>query len=180
MPGVIGVFCTFVLADAIVEGSTDYALRVGFLVAGVALVGYLVLARPALVVDDEGVTVANVFRTHRIPFGALVDVRVGGLTSIVATAAKRERTITSWNAPGVKRRFPRSASGNPATRKALRDAQPAYGENETERLIGNRWDAWKRAFHPESGLATMTSMWNRREGLLVLAAVAANIAIRLR
>lgn len=161
VPAVIWAFCAFVLVDAIVEGTVGYAIRVGLLMAAIALMVFVTLAKPALMLDDEGLTVANVARTHRIPFGALIDIRVGGLTSVVASTPEGERKITSWNAPGVKRR-------------------PTSGESEVERLIRNRWQSWERSQRLDSRPETVTSSWNKREGIAVIAMVAVNIAIRLR
>lgn len=160
VPAVIWVFCAFVLVDAIVEGTAVYAIRVGLLMAAVAFIVFVTLAKPALMVNNEGLTVVNVARTHRIPFGALIDVRVGGLTNLVARTPQGERKITSWNAPGVKR-------------------SPTNGESEVERLIRNRWESWQSQ-HPGVGPETVTSSWNKREGIAVIAMIAVNIAIRLR
>ncbi|MEO6472351.1 MAG: PH domain-containing protein [Aeromicrobium sp.] len=161
VPAVIWVFCAFVLGDALVEGSVGYAIRVALLMSAVAFIVFATLAKPALIVDDEGITVANVLRTHRIPFGALVDVRVGGLTSLVARSARGDRTITSWNGPGIRR-------------------VPRLGESEVERLIRNRWETWTRTSRPESDRAMLVSSWNIRTFAVVLGLIALNIAIRLR
>ena len=162
VPAVIWLFCLFAVVDAIAEGTPGFAVKVGLLVAGIALVVYVVLAKPALILDNEGITVVNVLRTHRVPFGALVDVRVRGLTSIVArTADGGQQSITSWNAPGVKR-------------------LPTSGESDVERAIRNRWEKWERSPHPDGPLESLKSSWNNREGITVFLIVLANIAIRLR
>jgi hypothetical protein len=162
VPAVIWVFCLFVLIDAVAEGTATYALRVAFLVAAFALLVYLVLAKPALILDNDGVTVANVLRTHRIPFGALLDVRVRGLAALVArTADGGQRTITTMNAPGVKR-------------------LAMTGEGEVERAIRNRWEAWEQSPRTTDGLERVTSSWNNRDGIAVIAVIAANTAIRLQ
>lgn len=181
VPAVIWVFCAFVLADAIVEGTAGYAIRVGLLMAAVAYIVFVTLAKPALKLDAEGLTVANVARTHRIPFGALIDIRVGGLTSVVASTPDGERKITSWNAPGVTRRRPRRETfGNRTQLQMLRRGEPASGESEVERLIRNRWEAWRQSPHDDRGSETVTSSWNKREAIAVIAVVGINIAIRLR
>lgn len=168
IPIVVWVVCALAVGDAIVEGTPGYTIRVVALVAAIAYIVYICLARPSLMVDGEGITISNVVHTNRIPFGALTDIRVGGLTSVVArTADGRERKVTSWNAPGVSRRPPRAGE------------QPS-SESEVEHFLRNRWDAWKLKNPQDSVHPALVRGWNWRELIIATALITLNIAIRLR
>ena len=173
VPIVVWVVCALAVVDAFVEGSIGYALRITLLVGTVAYIAYIGLARPSLQVDSEGLTIANVLHTNRIPFGALLDVRVGGLTSVVARAADAaERKITSWNAPGVPRRAPRQGRGQ--------QSAPDPGRSEVESLIEKRWDAWKVENPRGSAESALSRHWNTSSLAIAGALLVLNIAIRLR
>lgn len=184
VPIVIWVFFALALGDAIVEGSAGYAFRVTCGVALAAYIVYIALARPYLRIDDEGLTVANVLRTNRIPFAALTDIRVGGLAVVYArTADGGERKITSWNAPGVPRRPPRRSDISPmsGTNGGFGERRRSVtGESEVERLVRNRWDAWKRKTPQDQEPSVLERRWNLRTLAIALALIALNIAIRLR
>ncbi len=169
IPIVVWAVCALAVGDAVIEGTPGYAVRVAVLVAAIAYVVYVTLARPSLEVDGDGVTIVNVMHTNRIPFGALEDVRVGGLASVFArTAGGGTRKITSWNAPGVPRRLPQQGDTN------------ATGESETEQVIRGRWDAWKVAHPDDPGRDVLVRRWNSRELGVAVALIVLNIAIRLR
>ncbi len=170
VPIVAWIVCALAVGDAIVEGSTGYAARATLIAGTVAYVVYIGLARPSLRVDDDGITIANVLHTNRIPFGALIDLRVGGMTSVIArTSPTGERRITSWNAPGVPRRIPRP--GN---------AVPSAVRGEVEILIDKRWEAWKLANPRDSGQSLLVRNWNRTSLAIAIALIVLNIAIWLR
>ena len=169
VPIVVWAMCALAVGDAFIEGTLGYALRIVVLVAAVAYVVYIALARPSLEVDADGITITNVLHTNRIPFGALTDLRVGGLTSAFArTAEGAERKITSWNAPGVPRRLPQQANAHPT------------GESQVERVVNERWDRWKVANPQDSGQSVLIRRWNSRELAIAGALIVLNIAIRLR
>lgn len=185
VPIVIWLFCAFALGDAIVEGSTGYALRMALLTFAIAAMAYAVLARPALKLDDAGITVVNVARTHRIPFGTLEDVRVGGLTALVVHTSTGDRKITSWNAPGVKRRriAPRRPGllGDALQAERVQELrQKAIEEKQIERLIRNRWESWRSLNAGSTTDDVVSSRWNTSIGVIVLGLVVTNIAIWLR
>lgn len=169
VPIVVWSFCALALGDAIVEGTPGYALSVAVLVTAVSYVVYIVLARPNLLVDAAGITIVNVLHTNRIPFEALVDVRIGGMASVIArTDGGGERKVTSWNAPGVSRRQPQRGDTHPAS------------ESETERIIRDRWEAWQRIDRVDADLSVLDRRWNWRELGVAATLIALNIAIVLR
>lgn len=106
VPVAVWAFCLLGAVDAVVEGTTGYAVRVIVLLVTVAFGVWQVLASPCLVVEPDGLRIVNPLRTHWVPFAALDTVDVRGLTSVTARhASGRPRRITSWNAPGVPRLF---------------------------------------------------------------------------
>jgi hypothetical protein len=121
-----------------------------------------VLASPCLVVESDGVRIVNPLRVHWIPFGALDSVTVRGLTSVTARLGSGQlRSITSWNAPGVPRRY-------------VAETAPVANLIERSR---NSWE--HRGGGPHATAVLLTELrWRPAVALLVL--VAANIAIWFR
>jgi hypothetical protein len=172
VPIAVWIFCVLAAADGIIEGSVGFALRTILVLSAVALATWTVLFSPSLGIDRDGVTVLNPARVVTVPFGALIDVRVGGTASIVARFADgRERKITSWNAPGVQRRRPTRAA-------ALATPQPST--SVVEAAVDHFHIPWDRE-HPEGeSTATATIKWRWREWSLLAVLVLVNVAIRLR
>jgi hypothetical protein len=110
VPVLVWLFCARAVPDAVVEGSAEFALRTALVMAAIGFATWLVLASPCLVVERAGLRIVNPLRVHWVPYDALVLVRVRGLTTItVAQPSGRPRAITSWNAPGVPRRYTTAA-----------------------------------------------------------------------
>lgn len=161
VPVAVWVFCLLGVLDAVIEGSTGYAVRVAVVMATVAFAVWQVLASPCLVVERGGLRVVNPMRVHWIPFAALDDVRVRGLTALtVHHASGGTRTITSWNAPGVPRRY---AAASAPVAVVIEQFRTAWERGEE-----GRGDA----------RMTVQTSW-RWSGLVLLALVGANIAIWL-
>jgi hypothetical protein len=162
VPAAVWIFCVLAVADAVVEGSAGYALRITVLMTAIAFAVWLVLASPCLVVERDGLRIVNPLRVHRIPFAALDAVRVGGMTMVTARhASGRSRSITSWNAPGVPRRYTPSTA-------------PVASVIESFRT------SWESSAGPEGGAAVVATSWRWRPALVLLALVATNISIWLR
>lgn len=171
VPIAVWIFCVLAAVDGIIEGSVGFALRTILLLGAVALATWIVLFSPSFAVDREKVTVLNPARVVTVPFGALIDVRVGGTASVIARLNGRERKITSWNAPGVQRRRP--------VRTATHDT-PLPSRSEVVAAVDHFHIPWERE-HPEGdSAATATITWRWREWLVLAALVAVNVAIRLR
>lgn len=195
-PIAVWVFCVVAGADAIIEGTAEFALRTVLALSTVALATWIVLASPHLAADAEGVTIVNPARVVRVPFGALVALRVGGLVTVVARfAGGRERTITSWNAPGVQRRRPtprlssRGDLGVTGVTSHSRGRSDPHASAESHLALAPPQVAvavdrfrvpWERD-HPEGDVgAAATTTWRWREWLVLLVLVVVNVAIRLR
>jgi hypothetical protein len=192
VPIAVWVFCVLACADAIIEGTTSFAVQTIAVLAAVALAIWIILFSPNLGVDAEGITMINPVRVVHVPFGALIEVKVGAAVSVLAKyAGDRERKIVSWNAPGVPRRQPirnvggiggPGASGMVTGRNALPVPPPSrkdHGSAVAITIEGFRAQ-WEQA-HPggdSTAVATISVRWREWAvlGLLVLL----NVAIRLR
>ncbi|MDX6276390.1 MAG: hypothetical protein QOJ72_518 [Nocardioidaceae bacterium] len=192
VPIAVWVFCVLACADAIIEGTASFAVHTIVALAAVALAVWIILYSPNLGVDADGITMVNPIRVVHVPFGALIELRVGAAVSVLAKyAGDRERKIVSWNAPGVPRRQPvrnvggiggPGAAGMVTGRNSLPVPPPRRKDQGSEVAIaveGLR-SQWEQA-HPgddSTAVATITVRWREWAvlGLLVLL----NVAIRLR
>lgn len=77
---------------------SDRALAVVPALFGLAL-GWIVLWRPRMTVDDDGIEVVNVFHTVRVPWAALVHVD----TRFALTLVTPNRRVSVWAAPAPGR-----------------------------------------------------------------------------
>lgn len=194
----IAVWATCVLAsgDAIIEGTTSFAVHTVMAMAAVALATWIVLFSPNLTVDTDGLTVNNPVRIVRVPFGALIEVRVGGAATVLARfAGGRERKVTSWNAPGIKRRRPTrrvggiggSGAAGMVAYSAGRNNPDAYAlqapkpiTSEVDAAVDHFRPAWDRAHPGGESAAVATTAWRWREWIVLGLLILLNVAIRLR
>ncbi len=196
VPFAVWVFCVLATGDAIVEGTAEFAIHTFLVLGAVALATWIVLWSPHLAVDAEGVTIVNPTVTVRVPFGALVEVRVGGLASVVARfAGGRQRAVSSWNAPGVHRRRPprrvgsiggsgaagmMTYSGGRSDPRSFAESNPRTKVSAVVIAIDGFRTPWEQK-HPEGdpgAVATKTLRW--REWLVLTGLILINVAIRLR
>lgn len=192
VPVAVWVFCVLACADAIIEGTSAFAVHTIIALAAVALAVWIVLYSPHFGVDGEGVTMVNPIRVVQVPFGALIEVKVGASVSVVARyAGGRERKIASWNAPGVQRRRPvRNVGGiggpGAAGMVTGSDALPTPPTRRSDSVsqvtvaVDGHRGPWERA-HPggnSDAVATISLRW--REWVALAALVGLNVAIRLR
>ena len=161
IPVAVWALCVLALADAVVEGTPTFAVRVGVVASAVAWAVWVGLASPCMVVERAGLRIINPLRTHWVPYGALDEVRVRGLTSVTARhVSGRLRSITSWNAPGVPLRYTAAAPPVATVIEHFRSDWEQRSTGDTEALA--------------------TTSWRWRPALALLALVAASIAIWLR
>ena len=104
------------VADWAVQGtSAGLALTVGAIMLAVTGAAYALALRPRVVADEEGITVLNPFRDHRVPWTAVRDVDTAEWV-LVRTAG--DKTICCW-ALYVSARSRRSASAPPRKSGAM-------------------------------------------------------------
>lgn len=140
-------FCAFFAVNLMLTGTTG---TIWHFLPSLLLVAwgiYLLLWRPRLVVLAEGVAVVNILRVHRIPFGALRNLRVAQNVSLDTTAGR----IASWGAPGAGRLGPGLGQGNSghAARAGGRSSAAGAPRNvqlpHSQTSIESAWNAWEQA-----------------------------------
>ena len=196
VPVAVWVCCVLAGADAIIEGTLTFAVHTIVALAAVALATWIILFSPHLAVDADGITIVNLVRIVTVPFGALVDVRVGGAVSVIARFAQgRERKVTSWNAPGVKRRRPPrrvGGIGGPGAAGMVTYASAGTNPEQFAKPAPKPTTAyvavavdhfrapWEHAHPSGDPTAFATAAWRWREWLALGLLIAVNVAIRLR
>ncbi|MCW2801504.1 MAG: hypothetical protein JWQ70_2976 [Aeromicrobium sp.] len=195
VPIAVWVCCVLASADGIIEGTAGFAVRTILAMVAVAYATWIVLFSPCLEVDAEGITIVNLVRIVTVPFGALVDLRVGGAVSVIARFAEgRERKVTSWNAPGVTRRRPPrrvggiggSGAAGMITNAARLDPEqyamrtPTAKTAEATVAVEHFRAPWDRAHPAGDSSAVATTAWRWREWLVLGLLILLNVAIRLR
>ena len=153
----------------------------------VALVVYAVFWRPAVRVDADGVTLANVVRDTRVPFARLEDVR----TRFALTLETVEGTFTSWSSPAPGRTSAMSLSrrdskglealGQPTDQGVSASAAPNTDSGAAALLVRHRWDVWREHGGSSEPLddGRITRTWDVPVlcGLAVLGALSALAAV---
>jgi hypothetical protein len=162
VPIALWAFCVGALADAVIEGSVSFIVDVAVLMATIAFLAWLAFASPCLVVQVEGLRVVNPLRVHWIPYAALDEVRVRGLTTLTARASTGEvRSVTSWNAPGQPR-------------------TPQLETPSVAELVERTRYAWEVRSGAGEPDQSMITTWRIREVAVLAVLVVANIAIWFR
>ncbi len=110
VPGAVWVGCAFGVLDAVVEGTTGYALRTTLLMSAIAFGAWWVLASPCLEVSPHGLRVVNPLRVHEIPFAPWTRSTVRGLTTVIGPRGVR---TTSGRSPRGTRPVPRGGTTRP-------------------------------------------------------------------
>jgi hypothetical protein len=107
------------VADWTVQGtSARLALTVGAIMLAVTGAVYALALRPRVVADEEGITVLNPFRDHRVPWAAVRDVDTAEWVLVRTTGAAGDKTICCW-ALYVSARSRRAASAPPRRSLAM-------------------------------------------------------------
>jgi hypothetical protein len=165
------------------ESPDERAVAASGLLAAL-LLGAAVGAYPAAVVDDAGVTLRNPWRTTRVGWAAVTDVRMGWtLTVSTATAVHR-----AWAVPGPRRMrsmwerhwteqeevFERDSL--PALQAASARGEGLLGLGDAALIVAQRWAARAALCPPEPDRVT-ASVPGRV--LLALAAVTAVVTAAL-
>ncbi len=160
VPVAVWVFCVVAVADAVVEGSAGYALRVVVLMSCIAFAVWMVLSSPCLVVLRDGLRVVNPLRVHWVPFAALETVRVRGLTTVSARhSSGRVVSITSWNGPGLPRRSGAETAPVTATIERFRAAWERTDSEDPPVLAVTTW-RWGPALALLGLLAANVTIWS--------------------
>lgn len=141
-------FCAFFAVNLLLTGTAASIWHFLPWLLLVAWALYVLLWQPKVDVGADGLTVVNILRVHRIPFGALKAVRVTQNVSFDTTAGR----IPSWGAPGAGKLGPKSGSSMPATKTSIEGAWEAWERAES--------DAGKPAPALVGDADVVTSRWN--------------------
>lgn len=145
---VVGVLGLGLTLDAVIRAGWQGVLVLPVPLLLLALV-WMVLWAPRVVLHEDEVEVRNVLVTHRLPFAAIQEVRVGAMLRFeVTTRRAATSTVTAWNAPALGR-------DAPWRREATMHEQNLRGRSYTpqERLVHDqrrsrsavvkqRWERW--------------------------------------
>ncbi len=156
------------LAAVVLGGRAGTLWHDGPVLVLVALVVYVLFWRPAVLVDDAGVVLRNLFRDVHLPWATLESVQ----TRYALTLVGAGRGYRSWaaSAPGRPSPVPRgvfsssstppsaSAGGAQATRLPDQRWQVGSGQTNASRtlsadsgaaafLVERRWQAWAEQGH---------------------------------
>ncbi|AIY03417.1 hypothetical protein ART_3818 [Arthrobacter sp. PAMC 25486] len=158
-------FCAFFTVNLLMTGSpaSIWAFLPWLLLTAWGV--HVLLWRPRLLINQDGVRVVNILREHTVPFSELTALRVLHTVSFDTSAG----LIPSWGAPGSGRLGPKMQSTPDGSRTVA--ALP-----HSQIVVQSAWDAWERAQHqpkhdagaPSPGqpasqpgrLGKVTSRWN--------------------
>lgn len=190
----VWALCAGLQADAFLRIGLAGARTLPFLLLAAVLV-WVVLWAPRLVLRQEEVEVRNVWTTSRLPFAAITAVRIGAMVRFDARGADGdERTVTAWNAPGIGRDHPRERLGSirAGAQGARQGAAAPRRAGAAERLsrdqgasrsaiVRERWDTWADRHEAEAGQARAprTTANVLSIGLLAAALVAVVLRVAL-
>ncbi|MGO9077635.1 MAG: PH domain-containing protein [Streptosporangiaceae bacterium] len=91
------VFAVLCLGDLAVQGRDRASLQVAVAIAAVTAFVYACTLRPKVVADDDGLTVHNPVRDHRVPWGAVTGIYLGDSVEIgCARPGRKDKTVYSW------------------------------------------------------------------------------------
>lgn len=92
-----------------------------------AAAGWAVFVRPAVIVDDDGVTLVNPLRTVQVPWTALINVTTKYAMTLYTPGGK----YVAWAAPGPSRYAVRDATNTDVQAVARRGEAIALGDLPT-------------------------------------------------
>ncbi len=93
------VFAVANLIDLAFTGRDWYSVLVIAVLAVITGLMYAVALRPRVITDDQGITVLNPLRDHRVPWGAVSSVTVGESVQVRCArgpGSGREKVVHSW------------------------------------------------------------------------------------
>lgn len=144
--GVLGALLLYLLLDAAVRGAWNVvAVAMPWLLA-VAWMAWLLLVRPCVVVAREGLSVVNVFVTHRVPWKYVDELSVRHQLIVSLVDGRR---ILAWGSPTTERSREVGSGRNSATKHPYVDAasvieqiRESYGEDRSGNAEPSRRFAW--------------------------------------
>ena len=148
---------------------------------------YALFWRPCVEVDDDGVTIRNVLRDVRVPFGAIesIDTRfaltlysAGRRDAAWAAPAPGRSTLmglSRWDLSGVRHTLGTDVGAAP-----ISSAAPNSDSGGAALLVRQGWERWL-ATHPDDSVSAVTVRWDVPLVVLLLCGtllVAADVLVR--
>lgn len=94
-----GVLVVGLLIDAAIRGGWQQAALIAPWPLGLLWFIYVFVYAPHVVADEAGVTVHNILRITRVPWGAIDDIVMRWQLEVRLTAAAGGKTIQAWGVP---------------------------------------------------------------------------------
>ena len=124
------VFAAANLADLAVQGRDHFAAMVAAVVVLITGVMYACAFRPRVIADEDGITLLNPLRDHRVPWGAVTGVDLGDTLRVhtVRPGGGKDRVCYSWAVQSSRRG--RARAEQRAVRSAAAQARrsPSYAK----------------------------------------------------
>jgi hypothetical protein len=98
------VFAVGNLVDLAVQGRDHLSVVAAAILLLLTGVAYVTALRPRMIVADEGITVRNPLRDHRIPWRVVSNVDLGDLLRVHSRSDKKEKVISAWAVHYSRRR----------------------------------------------------------------------------
>ncbi|SEC51344.1 PH domain-containing protein [Paramicrobacterium humi] len=132
-------------------------IRLALLVplGAIAAAAFVCLWRPGLTVDDDAITVNNVFATTHIPWHSLINVDTKYALTLFTPG--RRIPVTAAPAPGSITAFRLARKEGKSRRDLVSSSRPGdlrgTDSGDAARLVRDRWESLKRAGRIELGRA---------------------------
>lgn len=187
---VVGLLGLGLTLDAVIRAGWQGVLVLPAPLLLLALV-WMVLWAPRVVLHEEEVEVRNVLVTHRLPFAAIQEVRVGAMLRFeVTTDRAATSTVTAWNAPALGRDAPwrREAAMHEQNLRGRSSSPQERLVNDQQRsrsaVVKKRWERWMdrrdaQGSTPAHGSAEADDVMTTTPNLLQIAVVAVLAALVL-
>ena len=133
--GAVVALAVFVLVDALARGHVLFALRWAPAMLFLVWLFWLLLWRPTVHVDADGVTVVNVARTVRVPWSRVDRVQAGPQVRLLLRDGRR---IDCWGGPSPARR--RRGGDAPIPEMVLRMEELREAATPSAEEPEARWD----------------------------------------
>jgi Bacterial PH domain len=157
------------LADLAAQGRNHFAAVIATILILVTGVFYIAAFRPRVLADDEGMTIKNPFRNHRIPWNCVREVALGDSLEVSCawqdTGGEQRKRVFGWAVHSPRRsrlkaemrarRQQRTAERqSPAFGKLPQDVKDAMSKTDAEHIVStleNRAARARSVAEPTSG-----------------------------
>lgn len=176
------------LGDLAVQGHNRDAINPGLVIVLITGLVYTCAFRPRVLADDDGITVRNPLRDHRVPWGAVKGIFLGDSVEVQCARPepKSDKTIYSWALYGSRRARARAGlrtrgwDQNPAKRPQGYARMPSQAQEALKQVPAEvmarelgRLSEEARARGATGGVLSGTWAWQPLVAVLIPAAALA-------